>query len=102
MYKEYFEHLEEAKDKCFTFIIGGRHCDKITFLNEVSLIQTGRRVTPMTQQEFSYYTEVTRQRVESLHEGVKLREDVLVDTIYRLSEMVVYLQEGEKNEESVK
>lgn len=51
----------------------------------------------MTQQEFSYYTEVTQQRVECLHEGDRLREDVLVDTIYRLSEMVEYLQKGDKN-----
>ena len=56
----------------------------------------------MTQQEFSYYTEVTQQRVESLYDGAKLREDVLVDTIYRLSDMVEYLQKGENNEESVK
>ena len=56
----------------------------------------------MTQQEFSYYTEVTRQRVESLHDGAKLREDVLVDTIYRLSDMVEYLQKGDKNEEPAK
>lgn len=56
----------------------------------------------MTQQEFSYYTEVTQQRVESLHGGAKLREDVLVDTIYRLSDMIEYLQKGEKNEEPAK
>ena len=56
----------------------------------------------MTQQEFSYYTEVTQQRVESLHDGAKLREDVVVDTIYRLSDMVEYLQKGENNEELAK
>ena len=72
------------------------------FINEMFRLRTGRRVTPMTQQEFTYYTEVTQQRVESLHDGAKLREDVLVDTIYRLSDMVEYLQKGEKNEEPVK
>lgn len=56
----------------------------------------------MTQQEFIYYTEVTQQRVESLHEGDKLREDVLVDTIYRLSEMVEYLQKEKRIETFIK
>lgn len=98
----YFQLLNEAIDKQYYFFIGGRNCGKIEFINEMYRIKTGRRVTPMTQQEFSYYTEVTQQRVESLHDGAKLREDVLVDTIYRLSDMVEYLQKGENNEELVK
>lgn len=102
MHEDFNRLLEEAKDKQFYFLIGGRNCGKIEFINEMYRLKTGRRLIPMTQQEFSYYTEVTRQRVESLHEGDKLREDVLVDTIYRLSDMIEYLQKGEKNEASVK
>lgn len=93
---EYFKLLNEAIDSQFYFFIGGRNCGKSEFINEMVRLRTGRRVTPMTQQEFTYYTEVTQQRVESLHDGAKLREDVLVDTIYRLSDMVEYLQKGEK------
>lgn len=99
---DYFQVLNEAIDSSFYFFIGGRNCGKTEFINEMVRLRTGRRVIPMTQQEFSYYTEVTRLRVESLREGEKLREDVLVDTIYRLSDMVEYLQEGEKHEELVK
>ena len=99
---EYFQLLNEVIDNRLYFFIGGRNCGKTDFINEMFRLRTGRRVTPMTQQEFSYYTEVTQQRVESLHDGAKLREDVLVDTIYRLSDMVEYLQKGEKNEEPVK
>lgn len=97
MYKEYYRLIEEVKDKQFYFLLGGRNVGKKIFMNEYLFIKTGRRAIPMTQQEFDYYTEVTQQRVESLHEGAKLREDVLVDTIYRLSEMIKYLQKGEKN-----
>lgn len=92
----YFQLLNEAIDKQYYYFISGRNCGKIEFINEMYRLKTGRRVTPMTQQEFSYYTEVTQQRVESLHDGAKLREDVLVDTIYRLSDMVEYLQKGEQ------
>lgn len=97
MSKQYYQLIEEAKDKQFCFMLGERNVGKQAFINEIHFLKTGRRVTPMTQQEFSYYTEVTQQRVECLHEGDKLREDVLVDTIYRLSEMVEYLQKGDKN-----
>ena len=99
---EYYQLLNDVLDNQFYFFIGGRNCGKSEFINEMVRLRTGRRVTPMTQQEFSYYTEVTQQRVESLHDGDKLREDVLVDTIYRLSDMVEYLQKGEKNEEPAK
>ena len=99
---EYFHLLNETLDSQFNYFIGGRNCGKTEFINEMVRLRTGRRVTPMTQQEFSYYTEVTQLRVESLHDGMKLREDVLVDTIYRLSDMVEYLRKGEKNEGTVK
>ena len=47
----------------------------------------------MTDGEYSYYTEVIYMRVETLKEGGHIREEVMIDTIYRLSEMVEYLQE---------
>jgi len=47
----------------------------------------------MTKDEFSYNTEMCTMRVESLHEGVHLREDVLISTIYAQQEMIDYLKE---------
>jgi hypothetical protein len=47
----------------------------------------------MTKDEFSYNTEMCIMRVESLHEGERLREDVLISTIYAQQEMIDYLKE---------